>query len=101
VEVVGYWGEAVSSAVDARALIARTGAQGLAGDLFVDGALGSRTAWLHRPYADAPHRCGNNYLDAEAIGAHLHACTEAGITAGFHVIGDAAISTVVEALAGV
>ena len=54
VEVVGYWGEAVSSAEQARELIARTGARGLAGDLFVDGALGSRTAWLHRPYGDAP-----------------------------------------------
>src|SRR4051812_46576206 len=53
VEVVGYWGEAVSSAAQARALIEATGANGLAGDLFVDGALGSHTAWLCRPYADA------------------------------------------------
>jgi predicted amidohydrolase YtcJ len=40
VEVVGYWGEAVSSAAQARALSEATGAHGLAGDLFVDGALG-------------------------------------------------------------
>ena len=46
VEVVGYWGEAVSTAAQARALIDATGAAGLAGDLFVDGALGSHTAWL-------------------------------------------------------
>ena len=82
----------------ARELIAATGAHGLAGDLFVDGALGSRTAWLHEPYTDAPDCCGNRYLDAEAITAHLHACTEAGITAGFHVIGDAAVTAVVDAL---
>ncbi len=98
VEVVGYWGEPVNSADQARELIARTGARGLAGDLFVDGALGSRTAWLHRPYADAPDCCGNAYLDADAIAAHLRACTEAQITAGFHVIGDAAVSAVVDAL---
>ncbi|MCV7302232.1 amidohydrolase [Mycobacterium barrassiae] len=98
VEVVGYWGEPVTSADEARALIARTGARGLAGDLFVDGALGSRTAWLHRPYADAPDCCGNAYLDADVIAAHLRACTEAQITAGFHVIGDAAVSAVVDAL---
>jgi predicted amidohydrolase YtcJ len=98
VEIVGYWGEQVTTAEAARDLIDRTGARGLAGDLFVDGALGSRTAWLHRPYTDAPHLCGNSYLDADAITAHLHACTEAGITAGFHVIGDAAVTAVVTAL---
>jgi hypothetical protein len=98
VEVVGYWGQAVRSVAEARDLVERTGARGLAGDLFVDGALGSRTAWLHEPYADAPHTCGNSYLDAEAVTAHLLACTEAGITAGFHVIGDAAVATVTDAL---
>jgi predicted amidohydrolase YtcJ len=102
VEIVGYWGEQVSSAEQARRLIDGTGARGLAGDLFVDGALGSRTAWLHEPYADAPDRSpaviGNSYLDTDAIAAHLRACTEAGITAGFHVIGDAAVAAVVEAL---
>jgi predicted amidohydrolase YtcJ len=98
VEVVGYWGEHVTTADQARELIDRTGARGLAGDLFVDGALGSHTAWLHQPYADAPDCCGNTYLDTDAITAHLYACTEAGITAGFHVIGDAAVTAVVIAL---
>ena len=98
VDVVGYWGEAVSSAAQARALIEATGAHGLAGDLFVDGALGSRTAWLCEPYADAPASTGNRYLDSDAIAEHLFACTEAGVTAGFHVIGDAAVSAAVDAL---
>ncbi len=98
VEVVGYWGEAVTSADHARSLLDATGARGLAGDLFVDGALGSRTAWLHRPYADAAH-CGNAYLDTETIAAHVGACTQAAIPAGFHVIGDAAVTAVVDALA--
>ncbi len=105
VEIVGYWGEAVTTADQARALIERTGARGLAGDLFVDGALGSRTAWLHEPYADAPDcspgLTGNTYLDRDAIAAHLRACTEAGIPAGFHVIGDAAVTAVVDALESV
>jgi predicted amidohydrolase YtcJ len=98
VEIVGYWGEHVTTADQARDLIDRTGARGLAGDLFVDGALGSRTAWLHEPYTDAPDHCGNSYLDVDAITAHVRACTEAGITAGFHVIGDAAVAGVVTAL---
>lgn len=102
VEVVGYWGEQVDNAEQARELIAETGTRGLAGDLFIDGALGSRTAWLHEPYADIPACCptsnGNSYLDVDAITAHLCACTEAGVTAGFHSIGDAAVAAVVAAL---
>ncbi len=97
VEVIGYWGEAVATAAQARALIDQTGARGLAGDLFVDGALGSRTAWLHEPYTDAPDRVGTCYLDADVIEAHVRACTQAEVTAGFHVIGDAAVSAAVGA----
>ncbi|BBY30428.1 amidohydrolase [Mycolicibacterium sediminis] len=96
VDVVGYWGEAVGTAARARELVDATGAAGLAGDLFVDGALGSRTAWLHDRYADAD-TCGNAYLDVDAVEAHVASCTEAGVTAGFHVIGDAATAAVVEA----
>jgi predicted amidohydrolase YtcJ len=97
VEVVGYWGEAVASAERVHELMAVTGARGLAGDLFVDGALGSHTAWLHDPYHDAADTCGNTYLDPSAITAHVEACTEAGVAAGFHVIGDAAVSAAVDA----
>ncbi|WP_109001578.1 amidohydrolase [Streptomyces rishiriensis] len=87
--VVGYWAE---QAVDkAREL----GALGAAGDLFVDGALGSHTACLHGPYADADHT-GAAYLGAAEVAAHVAACTEAGLQAGFHAIGDAAVSAVVE-----
>lgn len=101
VDVLGYWGEAADSAAHATDLMATTGAHGLAGDLFVDGALGSHTAWLSSPYSDDENNCGHCYLDADAIETHLRACTEAGITAGFHVIGDAAVTAVVDALARV
>lgn len=97
VEVIGYWGEAVSSPAQARALLADTGARGLAGDLFIDGALGSRTAWLHEPYRDAPGCTGTCYLDPAAIAAHVRACTEVGVPAGFHAIGDAAVAAAVGA----
>lgn len=95
VEVIGYWGEAVGSVARARELTERTGVRGLAGDLFVDGALGSRTAWLCEPYADAEERSGTCYLEPDAIEAHVRACTEARVTAGFHVIGDAAVAAAV------
>lgn len=101
VEVIGYWGEAVTTPARARALLEETGARGLAGDLFVDGALGSRTAWLHEPYTDAPDVVGNCYLDHGDVEAHVRACTRARVTAGFHVIGDAAVAAVVAAFGAV
>ncbi|WP_406427432.1 amidohydrolase [Streptomyces sp. NBC_00147] len=89
--VVGYWADL--DIERARAL----GAVGAAGDLFVDGALGSHTACLHEPYADAaPGHTGTSYLDAHAVAAHVVACTEAGLQAGFHAIGDAAVTAVVD-----
>ncbi|MFI1940477.1 amidohydrolase [Streptomyces purpureus] len=87
--VVGYWADL--DVERARAL----GAHGAAGDLFADGSLGSHTACLHDPYADNPHT-GLAHLDAATVAAHVVACTEAGLQAGFHAIGDAAISTVVD-----
>ncbi|MFJ3986918.1 amidohydrolase [Streptomyces fungicidicus] len=87
--VVGYWAE--QDVAKAKEL----GALGAAGDLFADGALGSHTACLHEPYADAGHT-GTAHLDAAAVAAHVVACTEAGLQAGFHAIGDAAVSTVVD-----
>ncbi|MCX5080383.1 amidohydrolase [Streptomyces sp. NPDC056121] len=89
--VVGYWADL--DIERARAL----GAVGAAGDLFVDGALGSHTACLHEPYADAAAgHTGTSYLDAHAVAAHVVACTEAGLQAGFHAIGDAAVTAVVD-----
>ncbi len=97
-EVVGYWGEAVRTATAARELLAATGARGLAGDLFVDGSVGSRTAALRAPYTDAPDSSGHRYLEPEAIADHVAACTAAGVQAGFHVIGDAAADALVAGL---
>ncbi|TGB14329.1 amidohydrolase [Streptomyces sp. MZ04] len=92
--VVGYWAEQGAEGI-ARAK--ELGAVGAAGDLFVDGALGSHTACLHEPYADAAHT-GTAYLDAAAVAAHVIACTEAGVQAGFHAIGDAAMTAVVDGI---
>ncbi|MFF4822194.1 amidohydrolase [Streptomyces sp. NPDC001312] len=87
--VVGYWAE--QDVDKAR----RLGAAGAAGDLFVDGSIGSHTACLHARYTDAAHS-GTAYLDAAAVAAHVAACTEAGLQAGFHAIGDAAVTAVVD-----
>ena len=91
-DVVGYWGEAAAlGGIDqARSL----GARGAAGDLFADGSIGSHTAALREPYADAAHT-GHGYLDAAEVRDHVVACTEAGLQAGFHAIGDGALDAVV------
>ncbi|MEU6485950.1 amidohydrolase [Streptomyces sp. NPDC046887] len=92
--VVGYWAEAVTGAKDADR-VRELGALGAAGDLFADGSLGSRTACLHQPYADGPGT-GAAHLDAAAVAAHVTACTEAGLQAGFHAIGDGALTAVTD-----
>ncbi|MFF6956855.1 amidohydrolase family protein [Streptomyces sp. NPDC008317] len=92
--VFGYWAQAASDPADLDR-VRDLGAIGAGGDLFVDGSIGSHTACLHAPYADAPHT-GVSYLDAETIARHLTLCTEAGLQAGFHAIGDAAIGAVVD-----
>jgi predicted amidohydrolase YtcJ len=102
-QVIGYWGELVADEQSARALAARMGARGLAGDLNVDGSIGSRTASLREPYSDAhnghgPAHCGNLYLSVEQVRDHVAACSMAGIQAGFHVIGDAGADTVIAGL---
>lgn len=93
-----YWGEVASEeAFDtARAI----GAHGLGGDLFVDGSLGSRTAALIEPYADAETN-GRQYLSEELIAEHLRSTTKAGVPGGFHVIGDAACRDVAAAFRAV
>jgi len=105
VRVVPYWGEAVTDVADLRRAVASLGLPdgtrlaGLAGDLSADGSIGSRTALFREPYADndaehADHR-GHAYLDADTISAHVVACVEARAQPGFHVIGDAALDTVI------
>jgi predicted amidohydrolase YtcJ len=93
-DVAGYWGEP-----GAFELARELGLHGLAGDLFVDGAIGSRTAAVREPYADDPANHGARYLDAGEVAEHLVACTNASLQAGFHVIGDAAMATVVDGFA--
>jgi predicted amidohydrolase YtcJ len=97
--VHGYWAEHITDEKGALR-VRELGAAGAAGDLFADGSLGSHTAHLHAPYADAAHT-GTAQLDAGAVAAHVAACTDAGLQAGFHAIGDAAISTVIEGVRAV
>ncbi|MCW2497684.1 amidohydrolase family protein [Jatrophihabitans sp.] len=92
-EVIGYWGE-LHGIETAR----RLGAVGAAGDLFCDGSLGSHTAALHHPYADEPDHSGALRFETTELAEHIRACIDAGLQAGFHAIGDAAIDQILDAL---
>ncbi|MCU1436738.1 MAG: amidohydrolase [Pseudarthrobacter sp.] len=99
-EVLPYWGELATSEEHARQLLDGLGVpvRGLAGDLNIDGSLGSRTAALRSGYSDAEREQGSLYLTAAQAGAHLAACSLLGIQGGFHVIGDAGLDAALEAL---
>ena len=94
--VTGYWGELAADGGIERAR--DLGAVGVAGDLFVDGAIGSRTACMCSPYSDDQATTGAQYLSADDVAAHVIAATQAGMQAGFHVIGDGAARSVIDGL---
>lgn len=97
---VAYWGLRMDDPEKAAELAAHLGVLGLAGDLCADGSFGSRTAHLHDPYLDDDGRPtqehGYGYLSVAEIRDHVVACTQAGLQAGGHVIGDAALDTMAE-----
>ena len=99
-EVLPYWGELASSEEHVRSILGQLGpgVRGLAGDLNIDGSIGSRTAALRSGYSDAADETGSLYLSVEEAAAHLAACSLAGIQGGFHIIGDAGLDAALQAL---
>jgi hypothetical protein len=97
-QTLGYWAQLVSTEQEARSAAGLHGARGLAGDLNVDGSIGSRTAHLREPYADAAGHRGNGYLTVAQVRDHIAACSLAGVQGGFHVIGDAGVETVIDGI---
>jgi len=91
--IVGYWGSLDLAEVES------LGAFGAAGDLTIDGSIGSRTALLKEKYCDVGESSesvnGKEFLTVEQISEHLIACTKANIQGGFHAIGDLALENVV------
>ncbi|WP_100498352.1 amidohydrolase [Geodermatophilus chilensis] len=94
--VLGYWGELAERG--GLELVRELGLAGAGGDLFCDGALGSHTAALSRSYSDRPETTGHLRFETASLVEHVRACTRAGVQAGFHVIGDAAVDQVLDAV---
>lgn len=57
---------------------------------FVDGSLGSTTAWFHKPYDDAPNTTGLTVSDPEQLRAAITAANKADLHVAVHAIGDRA-----------
>jgi hypothetical protein len=88
VDVVAYLATAdVSRAMD-------LGLVRLGGDLTVDGSIGAHTAFLERPYRDAPST-GARYFGDDELAELFHDGHLAGLQVAVHAIGDAAIEQVV------
>lgn len=66
--------------------------------LFMDGALGSRGAWLNAPYADAPNTSGIPRISETQLGNLMSRAAMDGFQVAVHAIGDRANRTVLGAV---
>ena len=64
----------------------------------MDGALGSRTAWLHEPYSDDPTTVGLQTADADRLATLMERSRVNGWQINTHAIGDRANSVVLDTI---
>jgi predicted amidohydrolase YtcJ len=57
---------------------------------FVDGSLGSTTAWFYKPYLDAPTKTGLQVTDTNLLRKWVLSADSAGLHIAVHAIGDRA-----------
>lgn len=67
--------------------------------LFVDGSLGSRTAWMLEPFLGEPDNRGVPVTSREELREMVLKAARAGISAAIHAIGDAATRMTIDILA--
>ena len=67
--------------------------------LLADGALGARTAYLSRPYADAPETRGLRLFTQEALDRMVDMADAHGRPVAIHCIGDACVDMALDAIA--
>ncbi|WP_267219991.1 amidohydrolase [Novosphingobium clariflavum] len=67
--------------------------------LFLDGALGSRGAWLKAPYADAPGSTGLPRMNQTQLGNLMSRAAIDNFQIAVHAIGDEANATVLDSIA--
>jgi hypothetical protein len=65
--------------------------------MFLDGALGSRTAWMREPYEDGSGH-GMRTMDPDAFRAVVRRCASHDLACTVHAIGDAAVDLALDVL---
>ena len=65
--------------------------------MFLDGALGSRTAWMSEPYEDGSG-CGMRTMDPDEFAHIVRRASSHGIASTVHAIGDAAVGLALDVL---
>jgi len=68
---------------------------------FVDGSLGSATAWFHDPYDDEPANRGFPLSDMEVLKEQIEGADARGLNLAIHAIGDRAIDELIDAFVAV
>jgi hypothetical protein len=68
---------------------------------FVDGSLGSTTAWFFEPYDDEPTHTGLVTTPLDSLQGWMRAADSAGLQLAIHAIGDRANAWLLDAFAGV
>ena len=63
---------------------------------FIDGSLGARTAWMHKPFDDEPDNTGLPMNPPSFLGSLMSKADDAGLELSIHAIGDRGIDTVIE-----
>lgn len=90
-EVVGYWAAPDLDFVTARGL------KQVGGALHLDGTIGSRTAALEKPYADAAD-CGQLYESTGELAEFVAQATKRRVQVALHCIGDRAVRQALDVL---
>ncbi|HSK21198.1 MAG TPA: amidohydrolase [Longimicrobiales bacterium] len=65
--------------------------------MFLDGALGSRTAWMREPY-EGSSGCGMRTMEPDEFAHIVRRASSHGIASTVHAIGDAAVSLALDVL---
>ncbi|MCH4887323.1 amidohydrolase [Acidaminobacter sp. JC074] len=63
-----------------------------------DGSLGGRTAWLNKPYADAPDETGIHMYEQDELNEYVYFAHKNKIASAIHCIGDKMLDSALEAI---
>lgn len=66
--------------------------------IFLDGTLGSSTAWMHDDYSDGPGNRGVQRISDDELSRGLEAVAARGCSLALHAIGDRAVTTAVDSI---